>query len=325
MKFFIDHRERAPIYRQLVDQVRYAISVGRLKPGDALPSIRHLEAELGVNRNTIRRAYLDLAAEGLLEIRHGREAAVAARALQRPALDSLALTEVGADLATLLIHRSESEGLDALHLAEHLAVIAREHDAEHPKFAFLECSRRQALYFAARTEEVFSRRCVGLDLHDLHHDESLLPGSVRYVLTPHWHMAEAQALLRNSDAEVFAISVGISPACATRLRAWPAGPVGLVVRDVESGPGFSAVVQEILPGREVRVFLLHQVERSDAAFDGLAGVVMTSPCVDIVQAAAPKHAVLQELIFEPAEEELRALRARLFPPLTRSVTGAGRR
>ena len=61
----------APIYIQLMDQVRHAVEVGALKPGDQLPGIRHLAETLIINPNTVAKAYRELEHEGIIEIRHG--------------------------------------------------------------------------------------------------------------------------------------------------------------------------------------------------------------------------------------------------------------
>jgi GntR family transcriptional regulator len=56
-----------PIYQQLVRQVTHAITSGALSPGDRLPTIRQLAADLVVNPNTVARAYRELEREGLVE------------------------------------------------------------------------------------------------------------------------------------------------------------------------------------------------------------------------------------------------------------------
>lgn len=68
-----------PITRQIAAQIRAQCASGALKPGDRLPSVRALAAELTVNQNTILRVYERLTAEGLLERRHGDGTFVADR------------------------------------------------------------------------------------------------------------------------------------------------------------------------------------------------------------------------------------------------------
>lgn len=77
--------DRAPIYTQLVDYVRRGVASGALRDGEALPSRRALSALLGVNPNTVQKAYALLEEAGLLSSRSGAvsvltaDAAAAAR------------------------------------------------------------------------------------------------------------------------------------------------------------------------------------------------------------------------------------------------------
>jgi molybdate-binding protein/DNA-binding transcriptional regulator YhcF (GntR family) len=66
-----------PIYRQIVEQVRLAVAAGKLSPGSRLPTVRALAADLGVNANTVSRAYLELEQAGVLLNRPGRGSFVA--------------------------------------------------------------------------------------------------------------------------------------------------------------------------------------------------------------------------------------------------------
>ncbi|RCS48311.1 GntR family transcriptional regulator [Bremerella cremea] len=67
----IERGAATPISRQIAEQVRAQCLAGLLRPGDCLPSVRQLASELVVNVNTVVRVYEKLAAEGLLEMRHG--------------------------------------------------------------------------------------------------------------------------------------------------------------------------------------------------------------------------------------------------------------
>ena len=59
------------ISRQIVDGVRMAVATAELAVGAQLPSVRGLAQQLGVNPNTVAKAYAELAAEGWLESRQG--------------------------------------------------------------------------------------------------------------------------------------------------------------------------------------------------------------------------------------------------------------
>ena len=67
-----------PIYLQLKEQIMHACETGALRAGDGLPGMRALAGSLVVNPNTVARVYRELEQEGVLELRHGVGAFVAA-------------------------------------------------------------------------------------------------------------------------------------------------------------------------------------------------------------------------------------------------------
>ena len=72
MLISIDHHNGIPVFRQIIDQVKFHVVSGLLAPGDALPSTRALSAQLGLNPMTVSKAYSLLEAGGLVERRRGR-------------------------------------------------------------------------------------------------------------------------------------------------------------------------------------------------------------------------------------------------------------
>ena len=79
MYITIDELDRRPIYRQVADEIKGLIARGELREGMALPPVRQVAADLGVNLNTIAAAYRELQKEGLSKVRHGSGALVSAR------------------------------------------------------------------------------------------------------------------------------------------------------------------------------------------------------------------------------------------------------
>ena len=69
--FSLDMSDGAPIYRQIIRQIEYAILSGRLNSGDKLPTIRSLAVELKTNPNTIAKAYGELEIRGILATQVG--------------------------------------------------------------------------------------------------------------------------------------------------------------------------------------------------------------------------------------------------------------
>lgn len=77
MQLRIEPDSKVPIYVQIEEQVRAMVAAGQLAPGDQLPTIRQLAAELRVNYNTVARAYLDLDRDGVITTLRGRGTFVA--------------------------------------------------------------------------------------------------------------------------------------------------------------------------------------------------------------------------------------------------------
>jgi len=71
MLIVVDSHSGVPVYRQVIDQIRFHVGSGMLAPGDEIPSTRALSAELGVNPMTISKAYRRLEEEGIVERRPG--------------------------------------------------------------------------------------------------------------------------------------------------------------------------------------------------------------------------------------------------------------
>jgi GntR family transcriptional regulator len=66
LDFTLDPVNGVPIYRQIIQQIEYAILSGRMRAGDRLPTIRALAVELKTNPNTIARAYNEMEIKGVL-------------------------------------------------------------------------------------------------------------------------------------------------------------------------------------------------------------------------------------------------------------------
>ena len=77
MLIVVDPSSGVPVFRQVMDQVRFHIASGLLKAGDELPATRSLSAELGVNPMTISKAYNLLERDGVLARRPGKPLVVA--------------------------------------------------------------------------------------------------------------------------------------------------------------------------------------------------------------------------------------------------------
>jgi GntR family transcriptional regulator len=84
MYITVDEKDKRPIYQQIVDEIKGLIVTGKLAPGNFLPPVRQVAADVGVNLNTVAFAYRQLQHDGLVKVRHGAGALVISRVLKEP-------------------------------------------------------------------------------------------------------------------------------------------------------------------------------------------------------------------------------------------------
>jgi GntR family transcriptional regulator len=105
--FTIDVKSGVPFYRQIIEQVKFSIARGRLKPGDQLPTVRQLAVDLSLNPNTVIRAYRELEIENVLETQQGSGTYVGHK---RPEIDRLERQRMLDQILTDLLARASSYG-----------------------------------------------------------------------------------------------------------------------------------------------------------------------------------------------------------------------
>lgn len=104
----VDHSSVLPPFEQLRYQIAAAISAGEIHPGEALPSVRQLAADLQIAAGTVQRAYRELTNDGIL-IRRGRRGTFVADDLPpEPVKGDAALTTK----ARTFVHDARSLGAD---------------------------------------------------------------------------------------------------------------------------------------------------------------------------------------------------------------------
>lgn len=104
----IDPKSGVPFYRQIIEQVKFAIASGELKPGDRLATVRQLAVDLSINPNTVIRAYRELELEGLLDTQQGSGTFVSEN---RPEIDALERRRMLDQILTELLARASGYGL----------------------------------------------------------------------------------------------------------------------------------------------------------------------------------------------------------------------
>jgi len=123
VKLVIDNQSGVPFYRQIIEQLKYAISRGELSTGDRLPTVRQLAVDLSINPNTVVRAYRQLEIEGVLETQQGSGTFVGT---QVPEIDELERQRMLDQILTDMIARASSYGFTPTDLLDGLRQLKEE-------------------------------------------------------------------------------------------------------------------------------------------------------------------------------------------------------
>lgn len=109
MNIRLNHRSGEPIYRQIVEQVKYQVACGDLRPGEKLASIRALAGQLNVNPRTVVKAYETLQHADLVVMQHGQGVFVTEN---RGSVPASARRRVLAEMARRLMAEAARLGAD---------------------------------------------------------------------------------------------------------------------------------------------------------------------------------------------------------------------
>ena len=108
MQFVIDAQSGVPFYRQIIDQVQFAIANNTLSPGDRLPTVRQLAVDLKVNPNTVARAYQELEIKGVVNTQMGTGTFVGNEKIEISEIERRRMLD---QICTELLSRASAYGL----------------------------------------------------------------------------------------------------------------------------------------------------------------------------------------------------------------------
>lgn len=148
----VDFEASIPLAVQVSQQLAWLIASRDLEPGDRLPTVRDLAAQVGINLHTVRAAYRQLAAEGLVSTRQGRRATVLAydrtkAVMATPDLPSFTIGVIIPNLAPFY-----APLLEGIELAA----------ARQPAMVFICNAHEDPTLFLAHTDRLISKRVDGI-------------------------------------------------------------------------------------------------------------------------------------------------------------------
>jgi DNA-binding transcriptional regulator YhcF (GntR family) len=258
--FHWDSASGIPAHVQLREQVKVALALGKLGPGDLLPSIRQVEQELGVGRMLVRKAYQQLQQAGLIRLVHGKGAVVTGNGLPDGGATRRADALVRRFVAAIRREALEPVTFARLFLQRVLAA-----DHGEPSLVYVDSSDTIAREMGGQIQQVLGLRVRSMSVAELKATgRKALPAGA-YVLVNYYYLEEVRKLLRGRGQQVLPVAWQFAVSFIERLRALPEGSRILLLFYQASleQEGTRLAIQELISRARDRrfVFTVRPVER----------------------------------------------------------------
>lgn len=259
INWHIDKNNKIPLYLQLKDLIKYHISTGNIRDRHHLPGVHVMGQTLGINFETVRKAYKELEKEGLISMRRGCGSYVSLHADRIP--ESGALKHRDEDPLAILkigIRKLILEGADQQEIRGTVEDVIREtaQDLRRQTVIFTECNLHQVKEISNQLSAYLHLPVLPVLLSDLKtsverflSEEKALLG----VITTGFHINEVRKSLSHTPVKVHVLITRMSPVARRRLEKIDKRlPLGFICRDRESLFLYRELIKEDL-GKNIKL------------------------------------------------------------------------
>ena len=228
MDFAIDKHSALPASAQIVQQIKYALLLGRLRPGDTLPSIRDVEKQTGLGRNIVHKAYLDLRTSGILDLRHGKGVLVA------PDLRyglGLQLEEKCDDIARGVLTRLRAIGVSPSSFGRYFQQQASLDETRRPFIVYVDMTPGLAQQRAEIISTMWQTTVPGFTIEELAEGRRGAGRGARKILTNYIRYDQVLAAVGKSGPEVIPLGLRFAPEIVEEFKALPPKASVALIRD----------------------------------------------------------------------------------------------
>lgn len=240
MEFVLQKHSPLPVEVQLQEQIKLALLLGRLRPGDTLPSIRDVEKQVGVSRNIVRKAYLALQRSGILILRHGKGVLVEKELSYSERESVMHQCE---KLSRDTLAKARALGISPSAFARYLYQEALKQETAGPFLLFVDASKLLAQERAAKISAFWQVNVPGVSIDDLGSMKPEKLKHVRKILTIYIRFDQVRKIVKRHGIEVIPLSLEFSPAMLEEFRGLPADASVVLILDDRDYPSLSLILQ----------------------------------------------------------------------------------
>ncbi|MBI2823009.1 MAG: GntR family transcriptional regulator [Acidobacteria bacterium] len=231
MEFFIQKNSSLPAHAQIRDQVKVALLLGNLRPGEILPSIRDLEKQLGIGPNIVRRAYGELEELGILRMIHGKGVMINKNLKYK---DNRALLEACEKLIQRTRSSCQSLGLIYSSFAKLQQQKATERELAQPPLIYADMNIRLANERAQRLSEILNVNMRGCSTDDLKELRDQISKGTKIVCN-YYRFGEVSRILRRQRLKIIPLRMTYGNALKEELNSLrPGSKVMFIGDDVDN-------------------------------------------------------------------------------------------
>jgi GntR family transcriptional regulator len=263
MDFTFDPHSPLPTYLQIQEQIKLALLLGQLRPGDTLPSIRDVEKQARVSRNIVRKAYLALQRSGILTLKHGKGVLVE---------KDLSYGERGSvmkqceTLSTEILGKAAKLGISSSAFARYLYQQARERERTAPFLIFVDVTEPIALERAAKISSFWHVNVAGHSIDQLVEMRNKELKGVRAVLTNYLRLDQVRKNVKEPHVDVIPVSLTFTQAMRDEFRRLPHNASVVLVLDDRDYPSLRLILEsykKILVDPSIRLTALPRSQVRD--------------------------------------------------------------
>jgi DNA-binding transcriptional regulator YhcF (GntR family) len=279
-----DGKTSSGIERLLEQRIRE----GDYPPGAQLPTVRELALSIGVNKNTVVRAYQALGRRGYLELIRGRGTFVAER--RSGGTDLAALPWAGVDIL-IAAARQRGVGHERLHDALRRR-IDRAYDPGTQRAAFIECNTQDIETLGGQLGAAIGRTLDGVLLSDVAARAEELVEHFDLVITTFYHLGEVSKLL-GEDGAKSVIGVHAAPSHDTLLKIarLHVPVIGLVCELPNTVENLSYIIKTYQPSATILTMLISD-EQLPSMLGKADAIIVTGSCLERLMRLQPLAPVI---------------------------------
>lgn len=236
----LEKHSALPAYAQIQEQVKLALLLGHLRPGDTLPSIRDVEEQIGVSRNIVRKAYLDLQRSGILTLRRGKGVLVEKHLKYE---ERASIHEFCESLSRELLEKLREKGVSPSAFSRYLYQQAREQENVEPFVIFVDATKPLAVQRAAHISAIWQLNVPGFSIDELQAMSRTDLKKLRKILTNYIRYDEVRRIAKAPGIDVIPLGLTFSPVSVREFSRLPPHAKVVLVLDDPDYPSLSLLLE----------------------------------------------------------------------------------